>query len=133
MPDKITESQSLETLLSIYWNISGRTVAPTEHYDIYTLTTTKITQVENVTRMDKLELVLGELFCRIAPRSFTSKARWCEQSRQQGLLLYKTDLNKDFDVQIGAIIIYYSSMNLACIQSTSFKFYSDLILPLSFH
>lgn len=28
-----------------------------------------------VTRMDKLELVLGELFGRVAPRSVTSKAR----------------------------------------------------------
>lgn len=79
--------------------------------------------------MDKLELVLGELFDRIAPRSLTSKARWREQSRQQGLLLYKTDLNKTFDVQIGGIIsiIYYSNMNLASNQGTSYVFYLDFI------
>lgn len=78
--------------------------------------------------MDKLELVLGELFDRIAPRSLTSKGRWREQSRQQGLLLYKTDLNKTFDIQIGEIIsvIYYSNMNLASNQVTS----SDFILML---
>lgn len=105
---------------------------PAEYHDIYTLTTMEDHTVENVTRTDKLELVLDELFDSIALRSVTSKDRWREQSRQQGLLLYKTDLNKTFDNQIGEIIsvIYYSNMTPVSNPAASYEFSSDFILLL---
>lgn len=59
--------------------------------------------------MDKLELVLNEQVDSVSPDSVGSKGRWREQSRQRGLLLYKTDLNSVFEIQVSALIgiIYY--------------------------